>query len=757
MATGDSNFPTSLDTVSIAPIKATLDAIDLDGDSNVNYEHGSLHSVLGKGLIAAETKLGTGATTPTSAAVLVGSGTGTSAWSTAPVFAGANITGIVAPAGTLTGTTLNSSVVTSSLTTVGVLNSGSINTSFGTINTGSSTITTTGAVATGALAVTGDAIHSADGVFGHTAQITDGPSGANGFQILSNTNIGTSILLGQWGAYNHTPHIQFSKSRETTIGDPGGTAVISGDTIMRITGYADDGTDTQSYVGQINMTMEAGGTLNNVPAYMSFLTNGGSAGATERLRIHGNGQVDVKVTTASTSASTGALVVGGGIGVAFDIVGGDDLLLTSSGAAITFNADVSLTHSANHLAMSGGDFSVTGGSKIFFDNGSNTYIYQESDDDLHIVVGGTAYFQIDQDIDAMTIGGASAPNALYALKFDINHATGGASTGGSLFGFLGILTGAGGDTGTLSAMSIIPGVVTQTASENIAVIASLRVDEPNITDNLTGDITDAATIYINSAPTEGEADHALLINTGKLTQRDTTDSTSASTGSITTEGGVGIAKNLYVAGPEITVEQSNSGGNVLMNIKNGATANGSRTRLKIESQPTDNTVVDPSINFDIDGVVSWHVGVDNSNNDRFSFGPSNDPGGTDAIRVTNASPPVITYNTTHHAGTFDYVCDTCGDHRAEPFICHKQDAVWHDDVMDFRAMVVGQETAIDYFCKVGVMERTFNNDGKPEVFTTLDGWRFAGAMAYQTRIRLDSEIGRLETKIDELRNMLPVA
>lgn len=48
-----------------------------------------------------------------------------------------------------------SNVVTSSLTTVAALNSGSITSGFGTINNGSSTITTTGAITGGSLDVNG--------------------------------------------------------------------------------------------------------------------------------------------------------------------------------------------------------------------------------------------------------------------------------------------------------------------------------------------------------------------------------------------------------------------------------------------------------------------------------------------------------------------------------------------------------------------------------------------------------------------------
>lgn len=57
---------------------------------------------------------------------------------------------VTAAAGTLTGTTLNSSVVTSSLTSVGALNSGSITSGFGAIDIGTDTITCGGIVNAGA-------------------------------------------------------------------------------------------------------------------------------------------------------------------------------------------------------------------------------------------------------------------------------------------------------------------------------------------------------------------------------------------------------------------------------------------------------------------------------------------------------------------------------------------------------------------------------------------------------------------------------
>jgi len=63
---------------------------------------------------------------------------------------------VTAAAVTLTGDTLKSTVLTSSLTTVGILDSGSITSNFGSINNGASSITTTGLVTGGDLTLSAD-------------------------------------------------------------------------------------------------------------------------------------------------------------------------------------------------------------------------------------------------------------------------------------------------------------------------------------------------------------------------------------------------------------------------------------------------------------------------------------------------------------------------------------------------------------------------------------------------------------------------
>ena len=73
-----------------------------------------------------------------------------------------------------------------------------------------------------------------------------------------------------------------------------------------------------------------------------------------------NKPVSITDTTESTSTITGALIVSGGIANAKDTYLGDDVFLTS-GAVINFNAgDVTITHSANNIAVAGGTTTLAG-------------------------------------------------------------------------------------------------------------------------------------------------------------------------------------------------------------------------------------------------------------------------------------------------------------------------------------------------------------------------------------------------------------
>lgn len=69
------NYPASLDNGTSLPNPTSV-------STQANPDHASLHSSENAAIIAAETKLGTGASTPASGTLLIGTGAGTSAWST---------------------------------------------------------------------------------------------------------------------------------------------------------------------------------------------------------------------------------------------------------------------------------------------------------------------------------------------------------------------------------------------------------------------------------------------------------------------------------------------------------------------------------------------------------------------------------------------------------------------------------------------------------------------------------------------------
>jgi len=128
-------------------------------------------------------------------------------------------------------------LVTTAATTVGALNSGSITSGFGTIDTGSSNITTTGVGSFGSLDISGDidvdgttnldavdvdgAVNfAADVTFADGADIITASAGTSNFR--AGVNAGNSITSG--GNYN------------VVVGDEAGTAITTGDQITAV-GY----------------------------------------------------------------------------------------------------------------------------------------------------------------------------------------------------------------------------------------------------------------------------------------------------------------------------------------------------------------------------------------------------------------------------------------------------------------------------------------------------------------------------------------
>lgn len=100
------NFPTSLDTTSTLPNPTGT-------STQASPDHAALHTTSNVAVIALETKLGTGSSTPSSTNLLVSTGTGTSAWSK------------LAPTGTIVGTS-DSQVLTNKTLTSPTINGGTL-------------------------------------------------------------------------------------------------------------------------------------------------------------------------------------------------------------------------------------------------------------------------------------------------------------------------------------------------------------------------------------------------------------------------------------------------------------------------------------------------------------------------------------------------------------------------------------------------------------------------------------------------------
>ena len=282
-------------------------------------------------------------------------------------------------------------------------------------------------------------------------------------------------------------------------------------------------------------------------------------------------------------------------------------------------------------------------------------------------------------------------------------------------------------------------------------IESAALDEIDID----GGAIDGAIIGANSAAaitgTTIDAGTDFTIDDTVITNGVITDSTGLQIAAAVdlannTLSNVGAAGNDWGAN-SLALSSSYSGARQTINIENSNTAASSAAAVQIVTAASANANVDPYVHFRISGTESWSAGIDNDQSDRFVIGNSESSfaDSTDAIRITAASPPVVSFNTSQ-GSDFDYVCAECGRHEFEVFTCCGK-VEWHDDVSDFRAMSQRSPDALDYMEKVGVIQQRVDDSGKRWVFTTVDMMYFVGSMAFQNRQRMDVQYGELDRRL----------
>ena len=106
----ESNFPSSLDTDANSSLPKTIS----DTAALNNPNHAEMHGRSNDAIIEVETKLGTGSSSASTGAVLIGTGSGASAWDTTPTFVG----DVTIPEGDLI---LGSTAVTSTAAELNIL------------------------------------------------------------------------------------------------------------------------------------------------------------------------------------------------------------------------------------------------------------------------------------------------------------------------------------------------------------------------------------------------------------------------------------------------------------------------------------------------------------------------------------------------------------------------------------------------------------------------------------------------------------
>jgi len=174
-----------------------------------------------------------------------------------------------------------------------------------------------------------------------------------------------------------------------------------------------------------------------------------------------------------------------------------------------------------------GDITMLAAKKLRLDGSASgdTYIYEESADDLHIVVGGAIMVAIDQDSTNIGIGNGSdvVADTMVSVNGSFSHGSPGA------FQVEAALTTT--SAGTAAKHFLVGGsgssITTNFAGTGVAArISTAEFFEPNITLGTSDTATIASTLYVANAPDEGTTNAAIYV----------------ASGDIRAEGGIGIGE-----------------------------------------------------------------------------------------------------------------------------------------------------------------------------------------------------------------------
>jgi len=455
-------------------------------------------------------------------------------------------------------------LVTTAATTVGALNSGSITSGFGTIDTGSSTITTTGLITGGSLDIDDVVINGT--TIGHTDD-TDLMTVASGLLTVAGEISVTTLDIGGTNVTSTAAEINLIDGGTAR----GTTAVASGDGIL-----INDG-------GTMRMT-----NVDTVSTYFSSHNVGGSnivtTGALNSGSItSGFGTID----TGSSAITTTGLISGGSLDIDDVLINGTtightddtDLITLTDGVVtvageldastldISGNADIAGTTNLDNtdidgtLVVDGSNISLDSTSTLNIDNSntSNGITIGTATATVPISIGhSTSEVTVNDNLtvtgDLTVSGTTTTVNSTTVNLNDHNIVLDSGNSTSAVIDGAGItLEGGTGTDATFLYSTTGPKFELKLGSS----YEDLKVDQL-IADSLDieGNIDVNGTSNLDIVDIDGAVDMASTLTVaGVVDVTDTTDSSDATgdTGALRTEGGASIAKKLYV-GTDLDVD-----------------------------------------------------------------------------------------------------------------------------------------------------------------------------------------------------------
>jgi hypothetical protein len=380
------------------------------------------------------------------------------------------------------------------------------------------------------------------------------------------------------------------------------------------------------------------------------------------------GSVVVTDTTDTTSSTSGALVVAGGVGIAKDIQVGSNISV--AGLKDATNKHLVMTETNGKLTKApayvnnDNKFVITAAEAEFLGNltlsGNTTVVTSNSvtiEDRIFGVAANNSTEGLDSGfmIEHQDDGKYSNIALIYHSndhRFSIGH-TQNTFTDDHILHYqdpLGMKIDLRGDvtvqnTTTLNKTLDVTGVTTLKNDLVVGAASNLFVDVSN------------SRVGINEASPKKSLD---VNGTGRF--KDTTDSSSTGTGALLVLGGLGVASNIHAtnvyagshigvglgtASTTVPLEVRASGtGGIL--VKHTGTAASNHAKLALESNTT--TGGDPYITMVVSGGSTFAVGVDNSDSDTFKISQESTLGTNDRLKITTAGVTTVT-NTTEATST----------------------------------------------------------------------------------------------------------